>query len=142
MTKRRSRGVGGLHWSEDRQTLDRRSNHRAPSERQSHRAQGRQPDEDRSETKLKEILRDHEDGLTVAPHDYTVAQALTDWLANYERTGHDTNAIRTVRGLVENHVIPALGARRCSMQNRLNSLSRNVAPSAQPQTREEYHCTQ
>jgi integrase len=49
--------------------------------------------------------------LAIAPHDYTVAQAVTDWLANYERTGRDANTVRTVRGLVENHIIPALGAR-------------------------------
>lgn len=46
----------------------------------------------------------------MTPH-YTVAQAVNDWLVNYERIGRDTNTVRTVRGLVENHVIPALGAR-------------------------------
>ncbi len=61
--------------------------------------------------KLKEILRDYEDGVTTTQTGYTVAQAVTDWLANYERIGRDPNTVRTVRGLVENHFIPALGAR-------------------------------
>jgi hypothetical protein len=30
--------------------------------------------------KLKEVLRDYEDGLAIAPSDYTVAQAVNDWL--------------------------------------------------------------
>jgi integrase len=111
MTKRRSRGDGGLHWSENRQRwiAEVTIGHGPNGKRIVRKASGRTKTE--AKTKLKEILRDHEDGLAVAPHDYTVTQALADWLANYERTGHDTNTIRTVRGLVDNHIIPALGAR-------------------------------
>jgi integrase len=83
--------------------------HRSNGKRIVRKASGRT--KTAAKNKLKELLRDHEDGLTIAPHEYTVAQALTDWLANYERTGHDTNTVRTVRGLVDNHIIPALGAR-------------------------------
>ncbi|MGH3699467.1 MAG: hypothetical protein ACRDRU_27180 [Pseudonocardiaceae bacterium] len=35
-----------------------------------------------------------------------------DWLANYELSGHDTNTIRTVRCLVDKHIVPDLGARK------------------------------
>ncbi|MGH3818901.1 MAG: site-specific integrase, partial [Pseudonocardiaceae bacterium] len=63
--------------------------------------------------KLKEILRDHEDGVTLAAgNGCTVAHAVHDWLANYELSGHDTNTIRTVRCLVDKHIVPDLGARK------------------------------
>ena len=111
MTKRRSRGDGGLYWNEDRQrwiaeaTIGYRPNGKRIVRKASHKTKTG------AKEKLKEILRDYEDGLTTSQTGYTVAQAATDWLANYERIGRDTNTVRTVRGLVENHVIPALGAR-------------------------------
>jgi integrase len=63
--------------------------------------------------KLKEILRDHEDGVALAAgNGYTVAHAVNDWLTNYEPSGHDTNTIRTVRCLVDKHIVPDLGTRK------------------------------
>lgn len=37
---------------------------------------------------------------------------MNDWLANYELTGRDPNTVKTVRSLVDNHIIPAIGARK------------------------------
>jgi hypothetical protein len=61
---------------------------------------------------LRDILRDHEEGVcaTGSAH-YTVAQAVTDWLA-FGLSGRDPKTIETRRILAEQHVIPALGARK------------------------------
>jgi integrase len=64
-----------------------------------------------AKNKLKEIVRDHEDGVASSPHSYTVAQAVTDWLT-YGLGGRDGSTVETRRILAEQHVIPALGARK------------------------------
>jgi integrase len=60
---------------------------------------------------LKIIIRDYEDGLAIAPHDYTVAMAVTDWLT-YGLNGRDPQTVTTVTILANVHVIPGLGARK------------------------------
>ncbi len=111
MTKRRSRGDGGLYWSEERQrwiaeaTVGYRPNGRRIVKKASHKTKTG------AKNKLNEILRDYEDGLTTNQPGYTVAQAVSDWLENYERIGRGGNTLRTVKGLVDNHIIPAIGAR-------------------------------
>ena len=113
MTKRRSRGDGGLHWSETRQRwIATASLGYAPDgKRIVKRGSGRT--KAAAKDKLKEILRDHEDGVALsAGNGYTVAHAMNDWMASYGLSGHDTNTVRTVRGLVDNHIVPDLGARK------------------------------
>ncbi|MFE9217057.1 tyrosine-type recombinase/integrase [Streptomyces lavendulae] len=111
MTKRRSRGDGGLHWDESRQrwiatvTLG----FDASGKRVVRKGSGRTKTE--AKAKLKEVLRDHEDGLAVAPTNYTVANAVEDWLM-YGLAGRDANTVATCTSLSRNHVIPALGARK------------------------------
>lgn len=111
MSKRRSRGDGGLSWSEKRQrwivevTVGYRPSGKRIVKRASHKTKTG------AKNKLKEILRDYEDGIATTEPDCTVAQAAQDWLKNYERIGREGNTLRTVRGLVDNHVIPDLGAR-------------------------------
>jgi integrase len=61
--------------------------------------------------KLKEILRDHEDGLTIAPHGYTVADVVKDWLA-FGLNGRSPQTIEKCTILANTHVIPSLGARK------------------------------
>jgi hypothetical protein len=61
--------------------------------------------------KLKEILRDHEDGLAIAPHGFTVADAVEDWLA-YGLHGRSPQTIEKCTILANTHVIPSLGARK------------------------------
>jgi hypothetical protein len=63
--------------------------------------------------KLKKILRDQDDGVTLAVgKGYTVAHAVDEWLAGYALSGHARNTVRTARLLAYNHIIPELGARR------------------------------
>jgi len=111
MTKRRSRGDGGLYWSEDRQrwivevTVGYRSNGKRIVKKASHKTKTG------AKEKLKEILRDHEDGLTIAPHDYTVAQAVNDWLT-HGLSSRDASTVGKLRIIADKHVIPAIGARK------------------------------
>ncbi|MFI1014221.1 tyrosine recombinase XerC [Streptomyces sp. NPDC020965] len=111
MPKRRSRGDGGLHWDDKRQRwiataslgFDPRG------KRIVKRASG--TTKTAAKTKLKEILRDYEDGLAIAPTGYTVKDAVTDWLA-YGLAGRDSGTVETNTILCNTHVIPALGARK------------------------------
>lgn len=64
-----------------------------------------------AKSKLKEVLRDYEDGLAIAPADYTVERAVNDWLA-YGLNGRDPATVKTCTILCRTHIIPALGARK------------------------------
>ena len=77
MTARRSRGDGGLSWDEARQrwVAAVTVGYTPTGRRIVRRASGRTKTEAR--TKLKEILRDYDDGLTVAGRSPTVANTVT-----------------------------------------------------------------
>jgi integrase len=49
--------------------------------------------------------------VVLGGHNYTVAQAVEDWLS-YGLNGRDPNTIKTRRFLADGHVIPAIGARK------------------------------
>ncbi len=113
MTTRRSRGDGGLHWDQTRQRwIATASLGYAPNgKRIVKRGSGKT--KSAAKVALKAILRNHEDGVALAAgNGYTVKHAVNDWLTNYALSGHDTNTIRTVRTLVDNHIVPDLGARK------------------------------
>jgi len=57
------------------------------------------------------VLRDYEDGLTIAPEGYTVEAAVTDWLT-HGLNDRDKATITTCTILCQRHIIPALGARK------------------------------
>ncbi|MFD0884084.1 tyrosine-type recombinase/integrase [Streptosporangium algeriense] len=111
MTKRRSRGDGGLHWDERRQRWIATASlgYGPDGKRIVKRGSGKTKTE--AKAKLKEVLRDYEDGLAIAPADYTVAHAVNDWLA-YGLNGRDKGTVDTCTTLSRTHVIPALGARK------------------------------
>ncbi|NRQ34312.1 site-specific integrase [Nonomuraea sp. NN258] len=111
MTKRRSKGDGGLHWDDKRQRwIATASLGFDPSgKRIVKRGSGKTKTE--AKNKLKEVLRDYEDGLIIAPGDYTVGQAANDWLT-YGLSGLDQNTVTTTTILCKTHIIPALGKRR------------------------------
>ncbi|MFE5852049.1 tyrosine recombinase XerC [Streptomyces sp. NPDC056500] len=111
MAKRRSRGDGGLHWDDKRERwIATASLGFDPSgKRIVKRASGRTKTE--AKNKLKEVLRDYEDGLAVAPTDYTVKDAVKDWLA-YGLAGRDPGTVENCTTLSQKHVIPSLGARK------------------------------
>ncbi|MER7500674.1 site-specific integrase [Nonomuraea pusilla] len=111
MTKRRSRGDGGLHWDDKRQRwIATASLGYDPSgKRIVKRGSGKTKTE--AKNKLKEVLRDYEDGLAIAPADYTVERAVNDWLA-YGLNGRDPATVKTCTILCRTHIIPGLGARK------------------------------
>jgi len=113
MTKRRSRGDGGLRWdtTRERWIAEVTIGYTPAGKRIVRRGSGKS--KTAAKEKLKEILRDHEDSIALAAgNGYTVAHAVNDWLTSYELSGHDTNTIRTVHCLVDKHIVPDLGARK------------------------------
>ncbi len=61
--------------------------------------------------KLKENLRDHEDGLAIGPQNYTVAEAVRNWL-EFGLSNRDPATANKCRILASKHIIPALGAKK------------------------------
>jgi hypothetical protein len=111
VTTRRSRGDGGLHWDEARQRWIATASigFDARGKRITKKASG--ITKTAAKQKLKEILRDHEDGLTIAPGNYTVAEAVRYWLS-YGLAGRSAATITNYTHIAERHVVPQLGARR------------------------------
>ncbi|TYB42591.1 site-specific integrase, partial [Microbispora tritici] len=111
MTKRRSHGDGGLHW-------DARRNRWIASVTVGYTPAGKRivktgsgKTKTAAKDKLKEILRDYEDGLAIAPTNYTVADAVNYWMDNGLQ-GRDASTVAMYRTYVRTHVIPCLGARK------------------------------
>ncbi|MFJ6676541.1 tyrosine recombinase XerC [Actinosynnema sp. NPDC091369] len=111
MAKRRSRGDGGLHWDEKRQRWIATATigYNAKGKRITRKASGKTKTE--AKDKLKEILRDLDDGLAITPHGYTVKDAVTTWL-DYGLRGRDPETVKNYRYQAEGHIIPNLGARK------------------------------
>ncbi|GAA1690199.1 site-specific integrase [Fodinicola feengrottensis] len=111
MTTRRSRGDGGIHWDESRQrwiataSLGFRADGTRIVKKRSARTKTAAKD------KLKEIIRDYEDGLAIAPHAYSVADAVTYWLA-HGLNGRSQDTVDNYRTLADKHIVPALGPRK------------------------------
>lgn len=114
MTKRRSPGDGGLRWSESRQrwiaevTLGYRPN----GTRIVKTASACTKTEAKEKLRQLVKLRDDDCRAQAPTGSYTVSDAVNDWLANYELTGRDPATIKTVRSLVSNHIVSALGPRQ------------------------------
>lgn len=111
MTKRRSRGDGGLHWDEARQRwiASVTVGYTPQGKRIVKKASGKTKTE--ALAKLKAMIRDREDGLLVTSSGYTVADALKYWL-EHGLKGRDPETVNLYREFAENHIIPALGARK------------------------------
>ncbi|MEU7743368.1 tyrosine-type recombinase/integrase [Nonomuraea sp. NPDC049158] len=111
MAKRRSRGDGGLHWDDKRQRwiASVTVGYTPAGKRIVKKGSGKTKTE--AKNKLKEVLRDYEDGLAIAPGDYTVERAVNDWLA-YGLNGRGKRTTDLYTQQCRTHVIPALGARK------------------------------
>jgi hypothetical protein len=55
------------------------------------------------------VLRDHDDGVAVAPQHLTVAHVVADWLM-YGLNGRSKNTVAKCTHLCMAHIVPALGA--------------------------------
>ncbi|WP_018801456.1 tyrosine recombinase XerC [Salinispora arenicola] len=111
MTARRARGEGGLHWDDARQrwiaTLT--VGYTPAGKRIVRKGSGKTKTEAR--TKLREKIRDYEDGLALVQDGHTVADALNDWLT-YGLTQQSENTKSNYTTLVRSHIISDLGARK------------------------------
>jgi integrase len=107
---RRARGDGGLSWDDRRQRWIAAVTvgYDGRGKRVFRRASGRTKTE--AKARLREILRDHDDGLLVTDG-FTVRDAVEDWL-NYGLTNRDPATRRTCAILCRKHVLPYLGARK------------------------------
>ena len=111
MATRRGNGEGGLFWDEIRQrwTAEITVGYSPAGKRIVRRGRGKTKTEARA--KLRERIREYEDGLALAHTDLTVADAVKDWLA-YGLTDC-ANATREKYGyLCSGHITPDLGARK------------------------------
>jgi integrase len=110
MTKRRSRGDGGLHWDEERQRwiASVTVGYTPAGKRIVRKASGKNKTE--AHTALRAKIREYEDGLSTAQTGYTVAQAVEDWLA-YGLNGRVANTVDKNRHLCK-HITAGLGARK------------------------------
>lgn len=111
MPARRSRGDGGLSWDGARQrwVASVTVGYTASGTRIFKRARGRTKTE--AQRKLKELIRDYEDGLVIGGYGYTVADAVRDWLA-FGLSGRDSNTVTKCTILANTHIVPSLGARK------------------------------
>lgn len=111
MSKRRSRGDGGLHWDENRQRwiASVTTGYTPSGKRIVRRGSGRTKTE--AKNKLRDVLRDQHDGLTITPSNVTVADIVTDWLT-YGLSGRSAKTIAKNTNLCRTHIIPDLGARK------------------------------
>lgn len=111
MTERRSRGDGGLYWSEDRQrwiaevTVGFGPNGRRITRKRSGKTKTQ------AKNKLKDLVRDLDDGIPAEDQAYTVEHAVRDWLA-HGLSGRDTETIETYRYQIDGHITPHIGARK------------------------------
>jgi integrase len=111
MTKRRSKGDGSLYWSEARQRwIAEVTIGYTPAGKRIYRS-GSGKTKTEAKAKLKEVMRDHDDGLAITPHNVTVADAVNDWLA-YGLPGRSKNTVDKYGYLCRGHILPDIGARK------------------------------
>jgi integrase len=111
MTKRRSRGDGGLYWSESRQRwiAEVTIGYDGRGKRITRKASDR--NKTRAKDKLREIQRDFDDGLAAGLLNYTVGDAVRDWL-EYGLSSRDQATVTKLTSIANTHVIPVIGARK------------------------------
>lgn len=111
MPARRSRGDGGLSWddSRNRWIASVTVGYTPQGKRIVKRGSGKTKTE--AQRKLREIIRDYEDGTVTDGKSYAVAQAVTDWL-KFGQSGRAGETIERNTILANTHIIPSLGARK------------------------------
>lgn len=111
MTTRRSRGEGGLYWSEARQrwigSID--VGFDSGGKRKVRRFSASTKTE--AKEKLRELLRSVEQGIDVSRSRATVADAVEGWLT-HGLNGRSLSTVATCRHLAEKHIVPVLGRKR------------------------------
>jgi integrase len=108
---RRANGDGGLSWDKRRQRWIAATTvgYDGRGKRIVRRGSGRTKTE--AKAKLRALLRDRDDGVVLGAENYTVGQAVEDWLAFGLGKDAESTA-RKYRLLCSKHIIPLLGARK------------------------------
>lgn len=111
MTARRSRGDGGLHWDNSRKRwiATVTIGYDARGKRITRKASAQTKTE--AKEKLKEMVRDLDDGLPIPASGYTVADAVKAWLA-YGLRGRDQETISNYTCLAQTHIMESIGAKQ------------------------------
>jgi hypothetical protein len=111
MSQRRGRGEGGLHWDEARQRwiASVTVGYTGAGKRIVRKDSGKTKTEARA--KLREKIREYEDGIAIASNTLTVGDAVNDWLT-YGLGGKSANTKSNYTVLAGTHIIPVLGARK------------------------------
>jgi integrase len=111
MTKRRSRGDGGLYWSEARQRwiAEVTVGYTPAGKRITRTASGKT--KTAAKDKLKDMVRDLDDGLPVAPENYYVRDAIQAWFA-FGLNGRDKATVDNYRCLSDTNIVPLIGKRK------------------------------
>ena len=109
MVTRRSRGDGGLSWDDKRKRwiASLTVGYTPSGKRIVKRGSGRTKTE--AQRKLREIIRDYEDGQITKSNGSTVAQAVRDWL-QFGMSGRDESTSRNARSLPIRTSFPRSGA--------------------------------
>jgi integrase len=110
MSKRRSRGEGGLHWDEKRQRwiATVTIGYDARGKRITRKASAQTKTE--AKDKLKEMVRDLDDSLPLPANGYTVADAVKAWLVAGLR-GRDNDTVTNYTCLADKHIIESIGSK-------------------------------
>jgi integrase len=110
VAKRRSKGDGGLRWSESRQRwiAETTLGYTPAGKRVVRSASGRTKTE--AKEKLRDLLRELEEGVT-EDRKYTVAQAVGDFL-EFGLPRRSTGTVDKLTTLANTHIVPDLGARK------------------------------
>jgi integrase len=111
VTARRSRGEGGLHWDATRQRwiATVTVGFDARGKRITRKASGITKTD--AKDKLKNLLRDREDGVAAAPTGYTVTDAVRDWLA-YGLADRSAGTVANYTTIAETRIVVPLGRRK------------------------------
>lgn len=110
MASRRSRGDGGLYWSEDRQRwiAELTIGYRPNGKRITRKASGKTKTE--AKAALDRLAERKKEGTATAAGGLTVEKAVRDWL-RHGLNGRSDATVEKLTILAETHIIPSLGAR-------------------------------
>ncbi|WP_037363509.1 site-specific integrase [Amycolatopsis orientalis] len=110
MTARRSRGDGGLYWSESRQRwiAELTVGYKPNGKRIVRKSSGKTKTE--AKAALDDLIERMKEGTAAASSGPTVEAAVRDWL-RHGLNGRSPATVDKLTNLAETHVIPSLGAR-------------------------------
>ncbi|RSD20101.1 site-specific integrase [Amycolatopsis eburnea] len=122
MATRRSRGDGGLYWSEPRQRwiAELTVGYRPNGKRIVRKASGKTKTE--AKAALDRLVERRKEGTATAVGGFTVEKAVRDWL-RHGLNGRSASTVEKLTILAETHIIPDLGARVLLDPKQKNELS-------------------